>query len=41
MMITGTPGFIIDTQVFPGYTPLDGLQGALEKVRKGGGCKLC
>jgi protein-disulfide isomerase len=41
MLITGTPGFIIDDQVFPGYTPLDGLQTALATVRAAGGCKLC
>jgi protein-disulfide isomerase len=41
MLITGTPGFIIDDQVFPGYTPLDGLQTALATVRKAGGCKVC
>ncbi len=41
MLITGTPAFIIDDQVFPGYTPLDGLEASLGKVRAGGGCKLC
>jgi protein-disulfide isomerase len=41
MLLTGTPGFIIDDQVFPGYTALDGLQASLATVRKAGGCKLC
>jgi protein-disulfide isomerase len=41
MLITGTPGFIIDDQVLPGYTPLDGIEAALAAVRKAGGCKVC
>ncbi len=41
MLITGTPGFIIDDQVIPGYTPLDGLVASLATVRAAGGCKLC
>ena len=41
MLITGTPAFIIDDQVFPGYTPLDGLQASLATVRAAGGCKVC
>ena len=41
MLITGTPAFIIDDQVFPGYTPLDGLEASLATVRAAGGCKVC
>lgn len=41
MLITGTPAFIIDDQVFPGYTPLDGLEAAIATVRANGGCKVC
>ena len=41
MLITGTPAFIIDDQVFPGYTALDGLEASLASVRAAGGCKIC
>jgi protein-disulfide isomerase len=41
MKLTGTPAFIVDDQVFPGYTPLDGLMASLATVRAGGGCKIC
>ena len=41
MLITGTPAFIIDEQVFPGYTQLDGLEASLATVRASGGCKVC
>ncbi len=41
MLITGTPAFIIDDQVLPGYTPLDGLEASLATVRANGGCKVC
>jgi protein-disulfide isomerase len=38
--IEGTPGFIIDTKVAPGFVPLDGLQSMVAEVRKAG-CKIC
>jgi protein-disulfide isomerase len=38
--IEGTPGFIIDTKVAPGFVPLDGLQAMVAEVRKAG-CKTC
>lgn len=41
LAINGTPAFIIDTNVSPGYLPADALAGAIEDVRKNGGCKLC
>lgn len=41
LMITGTPAFIIDRTVVPGYLPIDGLQSEIDKVRKAGGCSLC
>lgn len=39
--ITGTPAFIIDRTVVPGYLPVDGLMAAINEVRASGGCKLC
>jgi protein-disulfide isomerase len=41
LAITGTPGFIVDDQLSPGYLPLDGLQAMIAKVRANGGCKVC
>ena len=41
MLITGTPAFIVDDQVFPGYTALDGLEASIASVRANGGCKIC
>jgi protein-disulfide isomerase len=41
LAINGTPAFVIDDQLFPGYTPLDGLEASLATVRAGGGCKVC
>lgn len=41
LAINGTPGFIIDDQVSPGYLPADGLAQMIDQVRKDGGCKLC
>ena len=41
LQLNGTPAFIIDDQVVPGYLQLDGLQAAIAKVRANGGCKLC
>ena len=39
--INGTPGFVIDDQVSPGYLPADELGKIIEQVRADGGCKLC
>lgn len=39
--INGTPGFIIDDKVSPGYLPADGLAQMIDSVRNNGGCKLC
>ena len=41
LQLNGTPAFIIDTKVVPGYLPLDGLEAAISDVRKNGGCKIC
>ncbi len=41
LLFTGTPAFIIDDQVSPGYLPMDGLQAMLAEVRAKGGCKIC
>lgn len=41
LKLNGTPAFIVDDKVFPGYLPLDQLEAAIAEVRAGGGCKLC
>jgi protein-disulfide isomerase len=41
LLFTGTPAFVVDDQVSPGYVPIDTLQGMLGTVRAGGGCKIC
>lgn len=41
LAINGTPAFIVDDKVSPGYLPADGLTAMIEEVRTGGGCKLC
>jgi protein-disulfide isomerase len=41
LAINGTPAFIIDNNVVPGYLPVDGLMAAIADVRANGGCKLC
>ncbi|MCA3561030.1 MAG: DsbA family protein [Aestuariivirga sp.] len=41
LAINGTPAFIVDDKVLPGYVPADGLAELVDQVRKGGGCKLC
>jgi protein-disulfide isomerase len=41
LAISGTPAFIIDDNVVPGYLPADGLMAAINDVRSAGGCKLC
>jgi protein-disulfide isomerase len=41
MQINGTPAFIVDDKVFPGYIPKDQLFSAVADVRANGGCKVC
>jgi len=41
LAVNGTPAFIIDTQLTPGYLPAADLMAAITAVREGGGCKLC
>lgn len=41
LAINGTPAFIIDKTVVPGYLPKDGLMAAIGDVRENGGCQLC
>lgn len=41
MQFGGTPAFIVDDKVFPGYVPQDALSSAIGEVRSNGGCKVC
>jgi len=41
LAINGTPAFIIDTPLTPGYLPASDLLATIEAVRGQGGCKLC
>lgn len=41
LAINGTPAFIIDDKLVPGYLPKDELAAAINDVRKKGGCTLC
>ena len=41
LALTGTPGFVIDGKIFPGYIQLPEIQTALAGDRANGGCKLC
>ena len=41
LSISGTPAFVIDNNLVPGYLPSDALMAAINDVRNGGGCKLC
>lgn len=41
LSISGTPAFVIDNKLVPGYLPKDGLVAAIAEVRGAGGCKLC
>ena len=41
LAINGTPAFIVDKKVIPGYLPHDGLLAAVQEVRDGGGCQIC
>jgi protein-disulfide isomerase len=41
LALTGTPAFIVDTKLIPGYAELANLQAMLAEVRANGGCKVC
>jgi protein-disulfide isomerase len=41
LAINGTPAFIIDDKLFPGYLPKDELASAIKDVRAKGACSLC
>ena len=41
LAINGTPAFIIDDKLFPGYLPKDELASAIKEVRAKGACSLC
>ena len=41
MAINGTPAFIIDRKVVPGYLPKEGLAAAVKEIRDAGGCMVC
>jgi protein-disulfide isomerase len=41
LAINGTPAFIIDDKLFPGYLPKDELASAIKDVRAKGPCSLC
>lgn len=41
LSITGTPGFIIDKTVVPGYLPKRALAQKIAAVREAGGCTVC
>jgi protein-disulfide isomerase len=41
LALTGTPGFIVDDKLIPGYTELANLQAMLATTRAAGGCKVC
>lgn len=41
MQINGTPAFIVDDKVFPGFVPKEHLLSAIADVRNNGGCKYC
>ncbi len=41
LALTGTPAFIVDDKLIPGYTELANLQSMLATTRAAGGCKVC
>lgn len=41
LTISGTPAFVIGTNLIPGYLPHDELQAAVQEVRKTGACAIC
>ena len=41
LALTGTPAFIVDDKLIPGYIELGNLQAMLAQARANGGCKVC
>jgi protein-disulfide isomerase len=41
LLINGTPAFVIDDKLVPGYMPGAQLVSTIQSVRDAGGCKLC
>ena len=41
MAITGTPAFIVDRKLIPGYLSKDGLAAVIKEIRDAGGCTVC
>ncbi len=41
LQLTGTPAFIVDKKLYPGYIQLPEIQASLADVRANGGCQLC
>ncbi len=41
LLIGGTPAFIIDDKLVPGYIPGSQIATIIQSVRESGGCKLC
>jgi protein-disulfide isomerase len=41
LAINGTPAFIIDDKLSPGYLPKAELANVIKEVRAKGGCSLC
>jgi protein-disulfide isomerase len=41
LAINGTPAFVIDDKIVPGYLPGTELAAAIAEIRARGGCKLC
>lgn len=41
LALTGTPAFIVDDKLIPGYSDLANLQAMLAQSRANGGCKVC
>ena len=39
--ITGTPGFVMDDRIFPGYMPYRAIAEAVKNIRDAGGCAVC
>ncbi len=39
--IDGTPGFMVDAKINPGYMPLEQITEMIADVRKSGGCTVC
>ncbi len=41
LQLTGTPAFIVDKKLYPGYIQLPEILASLADVRANGGCQLC